>query len=813
MNRLLLSSALLALALPGYSLTLPSFGAGQARLPEAARLDSALSLTWEGIKARSISAYGTGMVHRPKSEYPGDAVSEGQGYGMLLAVLMNDQATFNTIWDATEKSMLAKSGNKAWYDWWRCQDGGTTCNGPLYKNGPASDADQDIALALFFADSLVKAGKWTKHSSPKGDNYATRAQQVLNAIWTDMIDQGRYLKPGSWGGAATLNPGYFAPAWYRVFASRDTDKSHDWASVIEQSYQTIMANPGASKGLLPDWSDGNGALLASGPGYNAYAKGQWLYKDAIRVHWRLIVDWLWFGEPRAKEFLDKAYAFVSDPADANFFQIDGKPLPDTDPFVFNGGALSRPRAEHSHLTVGMWACAAMSQGLDKASPWAQELLKFHAPGTKFWGKAFDAAQEDTLHNEMYFDQFLAWFGGAVLAGRFANIPEELADPNPSLALDWLETPKASPTSVDFQSALLKVTGRYNKATTWRLTITHRDSSAYSWSTSVRSDSLGVTWNGQTGNGQAFPQGWSTVTITAKGMAETRLSVWVAHQRDLRANADWLVIDSLKSAALNPNFGAWRAFTNTDKGGSSSVSLALAGTGSDRGLAATYDLGVGGYQYGALQWNAMGWSGFAAAKKVRFRAKADRPTVVDFYVVQSDVQDDYLHVLDTIGTSWKTFEHTFADFKPRLNGGHSLNMAKATALNWHIQADKCLNSSNCLKGTLTVADFVLSGDMATLYKAPAPAVAMPDSLPEKDVIGTDIAARNIANLRILSLGSALRIEAPSACQVTVRDMSGRILQSRSLSQGSHRIETGSVGLRLVEVTGRGWRTSKVLHSLR
>lgn len=148
MNRLLLSSALLALALPGHSLTLPSFGAGQARLPEAARLDSALSLTWEGIKARSISAYGTGLVHRPKSEYPGDAVSEGQGYGMLLAVLMNDQAAFNTIWDAAEKSMLSKVGSKAHYNWWRCQDGGTACNGPMYKDGPASDADQDIALSL-----------------------------------------------------------------------------------------------------------------------------------------------------------------------------------------------------------------------------------------------------------------------------------------------------------------------------------------------------------------------------------------------------------------------------------------------------------------------------------------------------------------------------------------------------------------------------------------------------------------------------------------------------------------------------------------
>lgn len=813
MKRLLLASILVTLTVPGYGLTLPSFGAGQPRLPEGAALDSALALTWDGIKNRNIKAYATGMVHRPKSEYPGDAVSEGQGYGMLLALYMNDQATFNSIWDATETHMLSKSGSKASYNWWRCQDGGTVCNGPTYKDGPASDADEDIALTLLFADSLVKAGKWAPHSSPKGGDYGTRAQQLLNSLWTDMVDQGHYFKPGTWGGASLLNPGYFAPAWYRVFASRDSDKSHDWASVIDQSYTTILANPGASKGLLPDWSNGAGAVLSAGPGYNAYAKGQWFYKDAVRVHWRLAVDWLWFGEPRAKQFLDKAYAFVSDPADANFFQLNGAALPDTDPFVFNGGKISRPRAEHSHLTTGMWACAAMSQGLDKASPWARELLSFHTPGADYWGRAVDANQEDTLHNEMYFDQFLGWFGGSVLAGRFVNIAEELADPNPGLALNWSQAPKAVPVSLDFQNGSLEVTGLFNKPASWRLSITHRDSTSYTWTTSSRSDTVSAAWNGLSGTGKPFPQGWCEVVISTKALSDTRLYVWVSHQRDLRADADWLVVDSCKAPNLAPNLGAWRPFTNTDKGGSSNVTLALAGTGSERGLATTYDLGTGGYQYGGLQWNAMGWTGLASAKKVRFRAKADHPTVVDFYVLQSDIQDDWLHVLDTIGTTWKTYEHEFAKFTPRLNGGHVLNMSKATALNWHIQADKCLNASNCLAGTLTVADFVLGGDMAAMYRAPAAAVNMPDTLPGKEIIGVDIAADQARALRIRPLGSQLRIEAPSACHLTVRDLSGRILSRHSLEQGTSQLEVGGAGLRLIEVTGSGWHATRTVQILR
>src|SRR4051794_25260062 len=57
-----------------------------------------LEQTWTGLKRRLIDAYGVPLVHRPKSESPGDAVSEGVGYGMILALYENDQAYFNKIW-------------------------------------------------------------------------------------------------------------------------------------------------------------------------------------------------------------------------------------------------------------------------------------------------------------------------------------------------------------------------------------------------------------------------------------------------------------------------------------------------------------------------------------------------------------------------------------------------------------------------------------------------------------------------------------------------------------------------------------------
>ena len=66
---------------------------------------NALAEVWKGLKKRNVEPYSTGLIHRPKSETPGDAVSEGVGYGMLTALFANDQQTFNQIWEAGNKYM------------------------------------------------------------------------------------------------------------------------------------------------------------------------------------------------------------------------------------------------------------------------------------------------------------------------------------------------------------------------------------------------------------------------------------------------------------------------------------------------------------------------------------------------------------------------------------------------------------------------------------------------------------------------------------------------------------------------------------
>jgi hypothetical protein len=193
-------------------------------------------------------------------------------------------------------------------------------------------------------------------------------------------------------------------------------------------------------GMVPDWMTPEGGWVGSeGLGYNAYFESRAFFKDAIRILWRVAIDAIWFDESRAKEFLKNALKFINDkggPSAANFYQIEkaGELLPAEDKWKeFNDSkneSTWRYRREHSHLTIGMWATAAMAVGeaADRIA-FSEEMAKFYEGGDYF-GLAHDtsAALEDTLHNEMYFDQFLAWFGTSLMSGAFVNVVDAVDNP-------------------------------------------------------------------------------------------------------------------------------------------------------------------------------------------------------------------------------------------------------------------------------------------------------------------------------------------------------------------------------------------------
>ena len=395
-----------------------------------------LDNTWEGLKKRNIDECvgkpiytghpnSSGLICRPKSETPWDAVSEGIGYGMLLALYADDQKYFDLIYNASKPFNLnACSG------WRKPDDGGPT------ESGSASDADEDIALALIFADKLQIKGIWKSSDI----NYANEAQGIVTCIWNYLRPDGG-LPPGNqWDPG--YNIGYFAPAWYRIFNKFDSQK-RDWMKVVNKSYSIIEANPAYDIGMVPDWASHSGGFYNGQPlGYNPYLSGKAFFKDAIRILWRIANDAIWFDEQRAKTFLTNSLTFIKPkgPSAANFYQLEGankgELVPAGDRWEeFNDKTKSntwRYRREHSHLTVGQWLTAAMAVGTDDDKiAWSSKMAEFYDWENKvdFFGNAVDPGGiEDTLHNEMYFDQFLAWFGVSLMSGTWVNIIDVLDNP-------------------------------------------------------------------------------------------------------------------------------------------------------------------------------------------------------------------------------------------------------------------------------------------------------------------------------------------------------------------------------------------------
>jgi hypothetical protein len=192
----------------------------------------------------------------------------------------------------------------------------------------------------------------------------------------------------------------------------------------------------------------------------------------------------------------------------------------------------------------------------------------------------------------------------------------------------------------------------------------------------------------------------------------------------------------------------------------------------------FNLGAGGYQYCGLEWSKAGWPGLAFVDKVRYRAKAAQPTVIDFHLVQSDIGDDnYFGVLDTLGTTWKVYEHALKDFRGRLGTRSGApDPAKGDAFRWHIQFDK---NPKALTGSVSLDEFLVGGDMAKMYTAPEPAVPRSGNPP----IG--VKPRPVRSLRPQVIRHGRRLEFRTLPSAPVRwlGLDGKVLgRSRADAEG-------------------------------
>ncbi len=320
-------------------------------------------------KNQYVVSAGNGMLRvRRDAGTSYDTVSEGIGYGMLLAVYFNDQPTFDGLYKYA-KAHFHSRGLMHWmvradgvdisefglpvpHDAvWKNTNTGEIVASSTQPSGSgwvrlctygrgrtsATDADVDMALALCMAYKL-----W---GSSANYNYETEAKTLISNIMNyDMgvgfnnelfLYNGVWDNNGTgiWGGKNGWNPSYFTPAWYPIFEEMTGDTR--WGLLADKMWDEIAKIEAVNNntGLLPDWCDTSGAtptqpkkvgnvaasdiivnvLVENGktnyytnePGKMSYN----VYYDGIRVLWRMAVAASWFGDENAKRIVEKQHNF------------------------------------------------------------------------------------------------------------------------------------------------------------------------------------------------------------------------------------------------------------------------------------------------------------------------------------------------------------------------------------------------------------------------------------------------------------------------------------------------------------------------
>ncbi|MEO6600267.1 MAG: glycosyl hydrolase family 8 [Polyangiaceae bacterium] len=220
----------------------------------------------------------------------GNVVSEGIGYGMLLAVAMSEQTLFDGFWKYYQDH-LDNNGLMNWKTG-KCESPGNN------NQNAATDADLDVAMALVQA-----AARWPS------DGYLAKAQAQASKILqfeSDVCDGRRVLRPGDAFGSCSdpndkrINPSYFSPGYYKVFAHDFIDQASSWTALGDGSYQLYAIYQARMGNLVPDWSEPDGSDN----------NGSVYWYDACRTPWRVAVDYAWTGDTRAKTFLQNVSSWV-----------------------------------------------------------------------------------------------------------------------------------------------------------------------------------------------------------------------------------------------------------------------------------------------------------------------------------------------------------------------------------------------------------------------------------------------------------------------------------------------------------------------
>jgi len=359
-----------------------------------------LSATWYGYKKAYVEPDTFRTIDRQRENV---TTSEGQSYTMLRAVWQADQTTFDGAWQWTEKNLAHEDDHLFSWLWGKREDGTYGVLTDESGQNAASDADTDIALALLFA--------YARWQDPA---YLADARLIISDIWEREVItiQGKpYLAANDIEKNAVkrsiiVNPSYFNPAAYHIFAEVDTE--HPWEELRAQSYavleesMTVPLDAASTAHLPPDWivvdkRSGDMAALTS-EGHDTHYGF-----DALRIPFRVALDAEWFRNPDALRVLDKL-AFLSakwqeEGRLASMYAHDGSVLTAEESPAMYGGAMGYFVTNDPEAAVSIYNKKLVSLYDPHIATWAMP-LSYYADNWTWFGIALYNRQLPNLAAEL-----------------------------------------------------------------------------------------------------------------------------------------------------------------------------------------------------------------------------------------------------------------------------------------------------------------------------------------------------------------------------------------------------------------------------
>ena len=206
--------------------------------------------------------------------YDNDIRSEGMSYGMMIAVQMGDQTTFDKLWRFAKNHMRQPQGHFAWHV--------SPTNFSPIDTGAAPDGEEYMAMALFFAQNRWGSGTM---------NYGQEANAILDVLRTRFFDQNNHLIKFI-ENANYTDPSYMLPAFYELWGQWASGNNQFWQQAASAA-RTYLKNAASSNGLYTDYMNFDGTPVAANTNNNAESN-HFAY-DSWRVIQNLAVDYYWWS--------------------------------------------------------------------------------------------------------------------------------------------------------------------------------------------------------------------------------------------------------------------------------------------------------------------------------------------------------------------------------------------------------------------------------------------------------------------------------------------------------------------------------------